>query len=162
METLSTFILIAAVAVFGPMIYLKIAGESASVLRKTFSLVITVIIAGVFSFVYHLMQNESFIEGVKQGYEKAQYYEIINDPNRREIGCLTKDQYNTVINMAAEQKENIVKEHMRNELKSGNCVAFERNETVKLIETEVFDGLVLLERSADKKQYWTGIESLSE
>ena len=162
MESISTLILIATVVIFSPMIYQKIAGESPSVPRKTLSLAVTLVIAGAFSFFYHLFQNESFIEGLKRGYDKAQYYKIAETPNSMEFGCVQKEQIETLEKLASSDNAEEFKEYFLKQVQKGNCIVFNETEEIKLIESEFLSGYVLIERKNPKKQYWTDIATLRE
>lgn len=162
MENYHTTILIIFITIFTPMAYMKIVGDFPSTIRKVLSMSFVLIFVFAFSFIYHMVTSKTFTESFKAAYDAAQYYEIADTPDSTGFGCVNKEQVETIAKLAEDNNIEEFKAYFLNKVESGDCTTFKENEIVKLIDTEIFTGYVLVERKNSTKQYWSDISFLKE
>lgn len=162
MDNIQNIIFIIFVVVFTPMLYMKLAGESPKPLRKLISAIVVLILVFVFSFIYHMITSKAFIASFNSAYDKAQYYKIAETPNSMEFGCVKQEQLATIEKLAQNDDVEKFKKYFLKQIEKGSCIVFSETEELKLIETEIFSGYVLIERKNSKIKYWTDISTLRE
>jgi hypothetical protein len=161
MDKFSEYAVLLFVIVIAPVIFLKIVGESKSVAKKILAIVLIVTFMFVLQFIRVFIENyESFSSAFTAEYKESKLVKIVDNPSRREFGCIEKEQWERLIDLAVKEEVALFKTKFMEEATLGHCVVFERNEPVIIVETKILTGYILVKREGLESMYWTGIDSI--
>lgn len=86
--------------------------------------------------------------------------ETYNIQGKSWIGCIDKEDYETLIGYAVDGDQAAFEQAFFEGLLAGTCTMFEDGEPVYLEDTALFSGLVQLRRPGETKAYWTAMEAI--
>lgn len=78
------------------------------------------------------------------------------------IGCQDRDVLSKLTRYAVDKDQEAFKTAAMAAVLSGQCIVFKKGETVFLMDTAIFSGLVQLRRKGETVEYWTNFEAISK
>jgi len=78
----------------------------------------------------------------------------------RYVGCISREDHRKLTNYVVQKDKKAYERYLLAGLAAGTCTVFEKGESVYVVETAVFSGLVKVRRKGETQEYWTNIEAV--
>ncbi len=76
------------------------------------------------------------------------------------FGCISKDYFNGLVSYVVDKDMEAFKTGLAAGILTKQCVLFKSGETVFIIDTSIFSGLVQIRRKGTITEYWTNMEAV--
>jgi hypothetical protein len=78
------------------------------------------------------------------------------------FGCLSRDTYEKLVDLAVQGDNVAFQKLLTAAFLTGECIPFERGQTVYIEDTKLFSGMVKVRPSGEVQGYWTAIEAVAQ
>jgi hypothetical protein len=76
------------------------------------------------------------------------------------VGCISRDDQDKLLHYAVQKDLDAFRQFLAAGLLTGRCTQFKKGETVYVMDTAIFSGLVKVRRKGETVEYWTNIEAV--
>jgi len=76
------------------------------------------------------------------------------------VGCVSREDHDRLANYVVQNDLDAFRRFLAAGLLTGRCTQFKKGETVYVMETAIFSGLVKVRRKGETAEYWTNIEAV--